>query len=147
MGFAGDPCRRATMSDATAQTTDAPVQALPPVRQDPFFGPSDKIAFGLATFVTFVVYLLTLQPSVGLEDSGELCTAAYHLGVPHPPGYPIGTILAWVWCHLIPVGSIAWRVNLMSAVFGAVAVGLAALLVSKTGDVMKRHVEVLRGLE
>lgn len=40
-----------------------------------------------------VVYLLCLPPTVTGEDSGELITAAYTLGVPHPPGYPI-------WCLL-----------------------------------------------
>jgi len=46
------------------------------------------------------------------------------------------TILAWLWQRIIPFGSIAWRVNLMSAFFGALAIGLTALLISKSGRVM-----------
>lgn len=120
--------------------------AVAPVPPAPFFSARDKWAGGVAAAITFVAYLFSLQPSVGLEDSGEFLAAAYNLGVPHPPGYPIWTILAWLWCHLLPVGNIAWRVNLMSAGFGALAVGLAALLISKTGHVMGARVGFLHQL-
>jgi thioredoxin-like negative regulator of GroEL len=109
-----------------------------------FFAWRDKVAFAVAGMVSFIGYLLTLAPSVTLEDSGEFITATYHLGVPHPPGYPIWTILSWLWQLIIPFGNIAWRVNLMSAFFGAVAVGLCAMLVSKTGHVMALRVGFLR---
>ena len=52
-----------------------------------FFTKIDWAAFWSATLAAFAVYFFTLGPSVGLEDSGELATAADHLGVPHPPGY------------------------------------------------------------
>ncbi len=102
----------------------------------PFFSVGDRIAFAAASIVAFAGYWYTLAPSVTLEDSGGFLTAAHNLGVPHPPGYPVWTILAWIWQWIIPFGSIAWRVNLMSAFFGALAVGLAALLISKSGQVM-----------
>ncbi len=89
-----------------------------------FFSWRDWLAFSLAAGLCLAGYLVSIQPSVGLEDSGEFLVAAYHLGVPHPPGYPIWTILAWAWQKLIPFGNIAWRVNLMSVVFGAAAIGL-----------------------
>src|ERR1039457_7197685 len=98
----------------------------------PFFSVCDKVAFVFATTVAFTGYWYTLAPSVTLEDSGGFLTAAHNLGVPHPPGYPVWTILAWVWQWIIPFGSVAWRVNLMSAFFGALAVGFAALLISKS---------------
>ena len=52
-----------------------------------FFRRIDWTCFWAATLIAGIVYTLTLGPSVGLEDSGELATAADHLGVPHPPGY------------------------------------------------------------
>ncbi|RMG28223.1 MAG: DUF2723 domain-containing protein, partial [Methanobacteriota archaeon] len=67
---------------------------------------------------SFVLYLLTLAPTVTFEDSGELITAAYHLGIPHQPGYPLFTLLGRIF-SLIPVGTIAYRLNLMSAFFTA----------------------------
>ncbi|MDH7488886.1 MAG: DUF2723 domain-containing protein, partial [Anaerolineae bacterium] len=69
-----------------------------------------------------LLYLLTLAPGVGFTDSGELVVAAYTLGIPHSPGFPLYVLLGWVFGH-IPLGSVAWRLNLMSAVWAAVAVG------------------------
>ena len=68
--------------------------------KDKFFTKLDWAAFWTATLVTFAVYFFTLGPSVGLEDSGELATAAAHLGVPHPPGYPFWTLCSWLFCKL-----------------------------------------------
>ncbi len=78
------------------------------------------------TFVaTLLVYLVTLAPTVTFEDSGELIAAAYTLGVPHEPGYPLWTMIAHVFTWL-PVGDIAYRVNLMSAVCSSLAAALIA---------------------
>jgi dolichyl-phosphate-mannose-protein mannosyltransferase len=66
----------------------------------------------------------TLAPTVAGGDSGELITAAFTLGVAHPPGYPLYTMLAKLFT-LIPIGTIAWRVNLFSATCGA---GAATIL-------------------
>ncbi|MEW6555725.1 MAG: DUF2723 domain-containing protein [Elusimicrobiota bacterium] len=68
--------------------------------------------------VLFTVYLYTLHPAVSVGDSGELITAAYTLGITHPPGYPLWTILGKIFTVIIPFGNIAYRVNLMSAFFG-----------------------------
>ena len=47
----------------------------------------------------YLAYLLTLSPTVPLEDGGEMIRAAFTLGVTHPPGYPLYTLL----------GRLAWR--------------------------------------
>ena len=57
-------------------------------------------------------------------DSGELQFAPYLLGVPHPTGYPLYSLLGWAWSHLLPLGSVAYRMNLFSAVWAALAVAL-----------------------
>jgi len=74
-----------------------------------------------------VVYLLTLAPTVTSEDSGELVTAAYTFGVPHPPGFPLWCILGKLF-SLIPVSNPAWRLNLMSSIFAGFTVGLIYLI-------------------
>lgn len=62
------------------------------------------------------VYLWGLAPSVTPQgDAGELITVAYTLGVAHPPGYPLYTLLAHAFTKF-PWNSVAWRVNLFSAV-------------------------------
>lgn len=76
------------------------------------------------------VYVRTLYPSVPGGDAGELITAAARLEVAHPPGYPLFTVLAHL-ATLLPWGSLAWRVNLFSAVADAAAAGvLAATIVT-----------------
>jgi len=72
--------------------------------------------------LTLAVYGYTLAPTVTGEDSGEFLAAAWHFGVPHPPGYPLWTILCGLWTHIIPIGPVAWRGNLFSAVCMAAAV-------------------------
>ena len=73
--------------------------------------------------LAFLVYLRTLAPGVYGFDSGELATGAYTLGIVHPPGYPVYLLLGRLFAFL-PVGSVAYRLNLMSAVFGALTVAL-----------------------
>lgn len=76
------------------------------------------------------VYVRTLCPTVAPFDSGELISAAYVLGIPHPPGYPLYVLLGKLFTFL-PFGSIAYRVNLMSAFFGALTVMMVFLIVCK----------------
>lgn len=107
--------------------------------KDKFFTKLDWAAFWTATLITFAVYFFTLGPSVGLEDSGELATAAAHLGVPHPPGYPFWTLCSWIFCKLFSWVTYmghptpAWAVSLCSAVFGAFAAGFTAMLICRSG--------------
>lgn len=71
--------------------------------------------------LSFLVYISTLYPTVSGGDSGELITAAATLGVAHPPGYPLFLLFAHLFTW-IPMGSIAWRVNLFSAVCSSISV-------------------------
>ena len=70
--------------------------------------------------VAFLVYLLTLAPTVTLWDAGEFLTAARTLGIPHPPGTPLVVLLGHVWGQLVFFGNYAWRLNVLSAVSSAV---------------------------
>jgi tetratricopeptide (TPR) repeat protein len=83
---------------------------------------------GILLILPFTIYLLTLCPTVYLGDSGELTAAAYSLGVPHATGYPLYVLIGKVFC-LIPLGSVAFRANLMSAAFGIGAVWMVYSLI------------------
>jgi len=74
-------------------------------------------------------YLFGLSPSLGGEDSGEFATVAATLGISHAPGYPLYA-LAGRLCAAFPVGSVAFRLNLLSA---ATAAGACALLFRLAG--------------
>jgi len=84
----------------------------------------------VTTVAVFLLYAATACPTVYFGDSGELIAAAESLGVAHPPGYPLYTALAKLAIGL-PGGEAAWRVNLLSALFGALACGGAAILVRR----------------
>ena len=88
---------------------------------------TDYAAAILAGAGALIVYTLTLAPCVTGEDSGEFIAAAYRLGIPHPPGYPLYALVAhgFTW---LPFGDVAWRVNFCSAFFMAAAAVLAALI-------------------
>ena len=86
----------------------------------------------LFTFsASFAVYLFTLSPTVGLEDSGEFITAVSSLGIAHPSGYPLYVVLGKLFTLLVPFGDIAWRVNLFSAFCASMAVGVLSLLLQE----------------
>lgn len=85
------------------------------------------LAAGGAGLFAFALYFCSLPPVITGEDAGELVTAAYNLGIPHPPGYPAWCLAAHPFTWL-PFGSVAWRVALSSTVFGALAVAVTALI-------------------
>lgn len=68
------------------------------------------------------VYLYTLCPTLYWGDCGELATVVATLGIPHPTGYPLYCLLGKAWTLLLPFGTLVWRLNVLSAVFGALAV-------------------------
>src|ERR1700689_1680022 len=90
---------------APAPKTAAP--APPPVA--PLFRRIDWLTMAIAFAIVWIVYFITLAPQVTLEDSGELTTASYWAGIPHPPGYPFWTIYTWLWTGLVRFGNIAGR--------------------------------------
>lgn len=84
--------------------------------------------------LSLVLYLNTLAPGVTWAnsgaDSGDLITAAAVLGVPHPTGYPTYILLARLF-QLLPVGTLAYRTNLLSAAAMALAAGGVCHLVQR----------------
>ena len=77
---------------------------------------------------SFVLYILTLAPTVLFADGGEFQFVPYILGIAHPTGYPLYLLLGWVWSHILPIGDVAYRMNLFSALWAALAVGLSYLV-------------------
>lgn len=107
--------------------------------QTRFFLKADWLCFWFTFAISLAIYTLTLAPTVTLEDSGELIVASDYLGVPHPPGYPIWTVLTWffqwifngVTYHGHP--NPAWGVNFFSAFSGAIGCGAVGMLISSSG--------------
>jgi Protein O-mannosyl-transferase TMEM260-like len=86
-----------------------------------------------AGLIALAVYIRTLAP--GLTD--DVDTAMFQfvgrvLGVPHNPGYPLYVLLTHAFSYL-PIGSLAYRINLFSALFGALTVFLMFLVARQLG--------------
>jgi hypothetical protein len=138
------PPRQANAGSSIAEAPAQPARQRPQPQQRPVRAAAAGAESRLRTFaiggsalvglIAFVVYVATLDPSVGTGDSGELVASAYVWGVAHPPGYPLYTMLG----HLatwLPFGSPALRMNLLSAIFDAATVGIVCLLVYRlVGD-------------
>jgi hypothetical protein len=77
----------------------------------------------IALFVsTLTVYVLTLIPGVLGGDVGELQFVPHILGLAHPTGTPFYVLLGKLWT-MLPLGrTVAWRMNLLSAVSASLAV-------------------------
>ncbi|NIN65216.1 MAG: DUF2723 domain-containing protein [Anaerolineae bacterium] len=75
------------------------------------------------------VYVKTLAPTLLMADAAEFQFASYLLGIAHPTGYPLYLMLGWLWSHLFPLGDAAFRINLLSAVCAALAIGLLYALI------------------
>ena len=85
------------------------------------------LAFGVPMFV----YLRTLTPTVPFWDSGEFIATSFILGLPHPPGNPVYTMLGRMMSFL-PFENVAWRVNFMSALASALTALFTYLIVSRS---------------
>ena len=83
-----------------------------------------KLEYILASSVagfSFIVYIVTLCPTVNFIDSGELVTACAPMGIAHPTGYPLFTLIGWIVAHL-PLGlRIIYQFNLLAALESSAA--------------------------
>ena len=120
---------------------------LPPLAPvAPLFRRIDWIVMGLVFVVMWTIYLLTLAPELTLEDSGELCTGSYYAGIPHPPGYPFWAIYSWFWTAILPMGNVAWRVEVGESFAMAMGCGMLALMVSRGSSMLIEGIEELNSI-
>lgn len=96
------------------------------------------IFFGLP----FILYLMTLSPGISEGDSPELIGVSHSLGIAHV-GYPLFALLGKTFSVLLPLGSIAYRVNLLSASCGALSLWLLSLLAGRLFPDLGRLILVL----
>ena len=82
------------------------------------------------TLVSFSLFFSFLAQGIFGGDSGDLVSAGYLFGVPHPPGYPLYTLFIWIATRL-PWFTPAWRAGLVSASFHAATVGIVSYLVCR----------------
>ncbi|MEA2652157.1 MAG: hypothetical protein QOI85_1878, partial [Chloroflexota bacterium] len=111
-------------------TGEAGVPPMPAHRARLWIPHSDNaLAFAAAAVALLAVgiYLRTMLPSTGFWDTGEAQTVPPTLSIFHPTGFPTYTMLGWLWSQL-PIGEVAWRMNVLSGVCVALASGFVVLI-------------------
>jgi hypothetical protein len=81
-----------------------------------------------------MLYVATLLPGIGSGDTAEFQRVAPTLSVAHPTGYPLYTMLGWLWSRLPLGGTPAWSMNLFSASTAALAIGTLFLAARALGQ-------------
>lgn len=79
---------------------------------------------------SFIVFLFFQAQGIFAGDSGDLVTAAIEFGVPHPPGYPLYSLLGYLF-SLVPIFTPSWRLTLLSSIPHAITVALVYLIVHR----------------
>jgi hypothetical protein len=85
----------------------------------------------IAAAIALGLYLQTMYPGlVSTGDSPKFQFVGRIWGTPHHPGYPLYVTISHLF-SLLPIGTLAYRINLMSGVFGAATVWLTVLVVRR----------------
>ena len=88
-----------------------------------------KYFYLVTAFFVFIIYMFTLAPSVVQIDSGELATVQATLGIAHPTGYPLFTMLGYLF-SLIPLPfTKIFQLNILAAIYCSAAVGVFTYII------------------
>ncbi|HCU34777.1 MAG TPA: hypothetical protein DGT21_04800, partial [Armatimonadetes bacterium] len=99
----------------------------PPQAPTGSFGRVSAIVLACTALPLLALYAASAASWPAPDDAGELMTAAARLGIAHPTGYPLLTLLGKAATY-VPIGTAAYRLNLLVALAGAAACGLLAVL-------------------
>src|SRR3989344_516251 len=86
------------------------------------------LAVPVFAFFSFL-YLLTVSPTIVGFDSGDMVTASALLGVAHPPGYPLYTLIGFLFSKLPIAISAVGRLNVMSGLMEAFSLSILFLAI------------------
>src|SRR3954464_8252838 len=89
------------------------------------------LAAAIVIVVVLFLYVLTLAPNTAMWDTSEYITAAYTLGLPHPPGNPLFVLIGRVFAILPIARTVALRINLLAAICSAVSAGMWFLITER----------------
>ncbi|MBN1294679.1 MAG: DUF2723 domain-containing protein [Candidatus Latescibacteria bacterium] len=98
----------------------------------------NKIAALCVFLAVLAVYMMTVSPTISFWDSAEFITCSYIMGIPHPPGAPLLSLVGRV-MSVIPLydfrgggfADIAYRLNIIAVIAGAFTVMLTYLIIVK----------------
>lgn len=88
--------------------------------------PANLAALAAGAFA-FAGYLATMNPTFGYVDEGELAAVAATLGIAHPTGYPLVTLIGRLAAAVLPLRPVV-ALNLLAALLTAAGAGVLARL-------------------
>ena len=109
----------------------------------------------LVLLITFIIYRMTVQPTLSFWDCGEFIACAYTLGIPHPPGSPLFVVIGRFFAMLPVAADITMRINLASVISSVFTAFFGYLLTVRiirswfengnSGDIWKRIITYIGG--
>jgi hypothetical protein len=93
----------------------------------------DRLCALLVFASAFATYASSASGFPASWDYAEQQTVPYILGIAHPTGFPLFTLAGWLFTHVVPLGSVAWRMNVFSGFCVAVASAGVALIAVRLG--------------
>ena len=82
----------------------------------------NRIFAAFVFLFSFIIYYLTIAPTVSFWDCGEFIACSYRMAVPHPPGAPLYLLVGRIFSMIPIFADIAKRVNLISTLSSAFTV-------------------------
>ncbi|HDZ10767.1 MAG TPA: DUF2723 domain-containing protein, partial [Bacteroidetes bacterium] len=86
--------------------------------------------------VAILAYLRTIAPDVSFWDCGEFIAASFTMGIMHPPGAPLFTIIGRLFTFF-PIHNVAWRVNVISVISSALTITLLYLIIVRLTNIWR----------
>ena len=115
-------------STLSLHQADRAIEHPHPIASAQVFTPLDRLIAACTGLIAFWAYLRTMYPGVvGIGDAAKFAFVGKVLGTPHPPGYPLYVLVSHVFSY-VPWGTMAHRMNGLSALLAAAAVALAYAL-------------------
>lgn len=90
----------------------------------------NKILF-ISFLLPLYIYSKTLLPTVGFWDTGEFQTVPYTFDIAHPTGYPTYILFGNLYLKIFNLGTVAWRMNFLSALYASLAIYLLSILIKQ----------------
>ncbi len=87
-----------------------------------------------AGLFVFIIYLFTVGRSIGEFDSGELALCQATLSIPHPTGYPLFTLLGYLFLQIPLPGSTLVKLNLLNSIWCSLTVVILIKTASLISD-------------
>ncbi len=83
-----------------------------------------KYYAALTALLVFILYMITIAPSIIQIDAGELTAVQSLLGIAHPTGYPLFTMIGYLFSKIPLPFSTALQMNILAALWCSLGVAL-----------------------